>query len=621
MMLSCAFTLLVGVSAEDEVALVAPVAGFTQSSDVKDGKQNIRFLAGVKDLAGEKLGYDIVAEFTYEGSYRRVSYGGADYETDTVFEYVWAKNIKCYPSDFYGENSGYNYWFAMTISDIPADIGDIYFRIKTYIVDENGEKTYSEEVCTQYTSGKLDKSLSVQDYNDLSGTFDSCLTSDVAGKEIVLGSQSTGWTLAFQNNWSGKYADTISFADGAARLKVNGDYIRLVDKSVVEDMYKYSIDVDVQIIEAGVLNFMFNSGSNEMASYAASNTGLKVRLGGVIGTNVISGSGNNFISAANAGNTALGVMSYAGTANNGLKKPADMKLNDKLHLTIDVDNFERVMNVYINGALIDTYSFGASFSSPGGIFLALQETDIIIDNLRVYGEKYDAKEVGDVVYSQNFDSLSASTDTDAVLAAAGFNVVYEKAWSTPSKYAEITADGKLKLNGGGTAYEIVSNETLAGVNEFTLQFDANIESLGVMEILFTKTHTDYSAIECNSVMFRGFASAAENAEWNDSCNYLGYLIQYINAGTKANMGVKQTNIGDSSAFGKTYKVVIEVNIGESISVSIYDGTTKVGETRTATAADGTLVENVNSICIRLQKAPITVDNIVMSVGSYSDYCL
>ena len=245
-----------------------------------------------------------------------------------------------------------------------------------------------------------------------------------------------------------------------------------------------------------------------------------------------------------------------------------------------------------------------------------------IKDLLVSGKMSNAG-AGDVITSMNFNGMAASTDTAAVLETTGIDMLYENPWSTPSKYAEITSGGKLKLNGGGTAYEIVSEDKLIGLDAFTLQFDLEVASLGVMEVLFAKSHTAYSAIESNSVMFRNFQSDNVNFDkWTNGTTTLGYLVQYINEGSKTNMGTAPTTVGGASAYGATYKVVIEMVAGESISISIYDkNDVQVGTTTVMTTENGTICDDVNGISIRLQNAPITIDNVIFSVGTYSDYCL
>ena len=226
---------------------------------------------------------------------------------------------------------------------------------------------------------------------------------------------------------------------------------------------------------------------------------------------------------------------------------------------------------------------------------------------------------GAIIASMNFDGITAG-DTEAVLNATGINVLYENAWSFPDKkLAVITTDGKLALNGGGTAYELFSSAKLSGVKNFTLQFDLSVTSLGVMEILLAKENSAYSSVVANSVMFRNFSTSSASSGWTNGTSNLGYLTQHLSGSTKTPIGPQQTNIGDSAAFGKTYKVVIEVETGASISVSIFDGSNQVGATRTVKATDGTLVDTISSISIRLENAPVILDNIILSDGNYVDF--
>lgn len=867
MMLSCAVTLILNVSANGTDALEAPVPEFTQCSTVTDNNtQNIRFLAGVKNLNGTRLGYEIVAEFMYQNSYRKIEYGGEDYETTNVFNYVYANGESYSTTDIYGENTEYKYWHVMTISNIPTNIGDIYFRVKSYVIDSDGNKTYSDELCAQYIDGKLDETVNIQNFNNISGSINvSGFDTSASGSDIKIDGQSTGWNLTTSQNWQSGYNDIIAFEDGTARIHTNGDFIRLIDESVFSGMYKYSIDADVRVDEAGVINFVFNNSSTALPTANS----LRVRLGryyeggkisgggtfakdGTLGiqllastlyTNIdgttlpveveeqtknigdnfhltidvnnttriasvfvdgalitsisfgeefvnngglytyiqggditidnlrvygeeydsnekgellykqdfnnfsgtyggtIANNGGAFAGISNGANIVLGNQAtgwalnkqndwgsydkefvsfengearlqmdgdyvrlidesvFAGTYkytidadlkineagiiyflfNNGGKASCDAGLRlrfggtndgnnasggseiytensadknkamkfeireastwkaggtvgknigDQFHLTIDVNNATRKISVFINGAVIKTYMFSESFDVAGGLYTNIEGGDITIDNLTVYGEKYLTGEAGDVLYSQNFDSLSASTDTDAVLKALGITVPYEYSWSNPGKYAEITSDGRLKLNGGGTAYEIISAKELHATTSFTLQFDLEVTSLGNMELLLTKTNENYDSSKGpnsatgNSVMFRNYNSADETSGFANGTTNLGYLTQSLTDGSKTNIGVQQTHIGGSSAYGQTYKVIVEMVAGTSLSVSIYDANeNQVGTTRTVTTADGTICDDVNGISIRLQNAPITIDNVIFSVGTYSDYCL
>ena len=145
-----------------------------------------------------------------------------------------------------------------------------------------------------------------------------------------------------------------------------------------------------------------------------------------------------------------------------------------------------------------------------------------------------------------------------------------------------------------------------GVDAFTLQFDLTTETLGVMEVLLSKNHTAYDS-ESNCVMIR------DGGNGN-----LKYWLQYHKTtDTKKNDIANTAKIVDGG-IGQTYKVVIEVVVGSSMKVSLYD--TEGVEVATTTATTN-LYDELSSVSIRLQGAPITVDNIIYSVGSYSDYCL
>lgn len=617
MMLSCAVTLLLNVSATGTDALEAPVPEFTQSSAVTDSKQNIRFLAGVKSLGGSALGYEIVAEFTYQNSYRRIEYGGENYETNKVFEYVWANGEKYYTSDIYGEGTEYKYWHIMTISDIPTDIGDIYFRVKSYVVDSDGNKTYSDELCAQYVDGKLDQTVSIQNFNNLSGSMEGSSISADQGSNIKIGNQDTGWLLNTKQDWQSGYNDIIAFENGAARLHINGDFIRLVDESVFEGMYKYSIDADVRVDEAGIINFVFNNSSTTLPTANS----IRVRLGRYYDGGTISG-GDTGAKDGTLGLQLLASTLYTKVTTLPVKVEEQTKnLGDTFHLTIDVNNTTRIASVFVDGALITSISFGEEFVNNGGLYTYIQGGDITIDNLRVYGEEYDSNEKGELLYKQDFNGFSGtfgslgednttgcfesmSTGSAIVFGtqATGWTLNTKQNWTPPTVYPDIVSfeSGAVRLHTNGDFINIIDSSVFNGTYKYSIDVDVKITEAGIINFVFNDdTLTNVLRVRLTASDTLSGAGSGHGSEQN-----LG--IQ-LNAGTMYSGGTThevKVN-GETKKLTDAFHLTIDVNNYNRHAAVYVDGVLI-----TTISFDETFA-NVGGLYTYIQGGDITIDNLTV----------
>ena len=216
---------------------------------------------------------------------------------------------------------------------------------------------------------------------------------------------------------------------------------------------------------------------------------------------------------------------------------------------------------------------------------------------------------GEVLFSQNFDSVTGTT-TDEVLASAGIEVLYTNVWSfADGKYAA-ASNGGLKLNGGWTKYKLLSPTSLVGVDAYTIQMDVTFDyqsSFGNFNVLFGGTAAETKDAETgrSGIQIRNLPnnSSTDQSQGTD-VQYMGVrILKDDGAGAQLyNSGVKLT---------ETNKLVIEIDKTAG-TINVYvNGTLLISETNHT-------VETGN-ICLRMQNTAVTVDNFIVSNGTYVDY--
>ena len=136
-----------------------------QTSLVVDNKYNIRFVATVDTLNYERIGFEITAGYTENGT-------AITTEFTKSCAYVYQKitgNTAAGLQEYTAEELGGNYLMALSIINIPADLGTISFFVKPYVV-ENGVKIFGHAYTVVCINGVIDIAV----YTDwtVSGTYD-----------------------------------------------------------------------------------------------------------------------------------------------------------------------------------------------------------------------------------------------------------------------------------------------------------------------------------------------------------------------------------------------------------------------------------------------------------------
>lgn len=129
-------------------AAVSPTAPvFYATQQVTEGEtQRIRFVSLVHSLKGEAVGYTVEAVFQKDGQNSTLTYTEGEMETDTLLGGVSANGIT-YTADALGAKAGI---LAISITDIPTDLGDVYFKVTPYVL-YGGEYLYGASRWVQYT--------------------------------------------------------------------------------------------------------------------------------------------------------------------------------------------------------------------------------------------------------------------------------------------------------------------------------------------------------------------------------------------------------------------------------------------------------------------------------------
>ena len=372
MVLSCAVTLLTNVSAE--TVAEAPAGIRHQHTEVANDTQDIRFIAGVKNLKGSCLGYKIEAEYTHESEYRRTLYEGS---TSVVFESIVADNETLDSDKLYGADTEYQYLFTMKITGVPTNIGAIYFRIWTY-VQVGEEKIWSEESNAQYVNGTKDTSLISYNFENVSAF------ADLKWKTPMIANS------GISSIYPPKDPSIVSSDDGNKYLSLQGGgtIYEIVADGGLSEFDKYTVEMDVKITSAGKFGLILNnSGTVEDAN----------------NDKVMDLADNKYIDFSIRG---------FNTTSNGVSTPEKATENDKmviriqdqwfcppgtrvnthpynfgedLHFTIIVDNAKKTTAIYVNGTLLKSLT-SAYTTKNGGVYMSNQNAPMTIDNIRVYGK-------------------------------------------------------------------------------------------------------------------------------------------------------------------------------------------------------------------------------------------
>ncbi|MBQ8817130.1 MAG: hypothetical protein IJZ83_00985 [Clostridia bacterium] len=127
-----------------------------QYGAVSGGKQDIRFIGGIFATSGSGVGFEIVAKYKEGDSLKTETYKGAGnkvYTSITATENGTLKNATA-------KELGAYYVYGIVIENVPTDIGQIDFTVKSYKeVGKNKIRIYGEPVTVSFKDGALDSTL------------------------------------------------------------------------------------------------------------------------------------------------------------------------------------------------------------------------------------------------------------------------------------------------------------------------------------------------------------------------------------------------------------------------------------------------------------------------------
>ena len=172
-----AATASVSVSGEEagEAVFTAPVFSWVQTAPgAGENTQNIRFVSVAPNANGTAFGYEITARYTENGSSRTVRYSAADgdaaLEGNTVYRSVLAG---AYGTQVTAQELGSQLptpiadpvgLFAVSIENVPTNIGEITFWVRTYVKSGDALMDKSGATGVSVTNGTVSEAAAVPAY-------------------------------------------------------------------------------------------------------------------------------------------------------------------------------------------------------------------------------------------------------------------------------------------------------------------------------------------------------------------------------------------------------------------------------------------------------------------------
>ena len=175
-----AATASIPVSGEEaeEAAFTAPVFFGVQTAP-GDGEntQHIRFISVAPNAVGTAFGYEITAQYTENGALRTVRYSAADGDTvlegNTVYRSVLTGAYQAEGTRVTAQELGSQLTppipnpfglFAMSIQNVPTNIGNITFWVRTYV--KNGDAVMDKSGATgvSVTTGTVSETAAAPAY-------------------------------------------------------------------------------------------------------------------------------------------------------------------------------------------------------------------------------------------------------------------------------------------------------------------------------------------------------------------------------------------------------------------------------------------------------------------------
>ena len=236
---------------------------------------------------------------------------------------------------------------------------------------------------------------------------------------------------------------------------------------------------------------------------------------------------------------------------------------------------------------------------------------------------------GRVIYSENFDSKATTNDTASALSALEWNVMTEKKWHvngtaySAAIVEESSGDNAAKLDGGFSSIRVITPDKVANISKYTIQFDLTLgNTLGALNFILSTPDSVQSLNDtdaythCDGVYFRNqlsdtaLSGTSTNSSPMPTVQWLsmGFYTDYTSGGAPC---TKNFSGAEGAMYNVKHSVVFEVDVTAK-TITVYMNGRLEGST---TCSNFTPC----GMDIRLQNAPITIDNIILSEGTLADY--
>lgn len=126
-----------------------------QVSAIVENTQKVRFISVINSLEGSEAGFEVYAKYMNESVLTTVNWDPI--KTTSVYSTINATEDGTIRTVTAAELGG-TYLIALAVEDVPTDVGQIDFYVRSYVT-LNGEKAYSEEKIISINDGVVDVSL------------------------------------------------------------------------------------------------------------------------------------------------------------------------------------------------------------------------------------------------------------------------------------------------------------------------------------------------------------------------------------------------------------------------------------------------------------------------------